>query len=168
MNTAYSGISGAGKRFIEGNNNLFWATNENLHAYKALAHQHQAEVDQELSAAAQAPAHIHFIPHLAPITRGILSTINCCLNEGVNISQIQESWEKVYAEAPFVRLRADTKAVEVANVAGTNFSDFAGEVDGQCLVITSAIDNLVKGASGQEAYKTFNLMFNFKETAGLL
>ncbi|MCK6490962.1 MAG: N-acetyl-gamma-glutamyl-phosphate reductase [Planctomycetes bacterium] len=72
---SYSGVSGAGKKFVESNNNLFYALNENLHSYKAVGHQHTGEIDQELAAAAGRPLHCTFVPHLAPITRGIHSTI---------------------------------------------------------------------------------------------
>ena len=166
VNVGYSGLSGAGKRFIASNNNLFYACNENLHSYKALAHQHQAEVDQELSALGGEAVHVQFIPHLAPITRGILSTMSCQLKEGVSRVEVEQAWEEAYADKPFIRIRSSCQGVEVTNVAGTNYCDFAAAVDGDCLVITSAIDNLIKGASGQ-AVQNLNLMYGLPETMGL-
>jgi len=69
VSTSYSGASGAGKRHLQSNNNLFYAVNENLHCYQALTHKHHGEIDQELSAAAGTDVHLRFVPHLAPITR---------------------------------------------------------------------------------------------------
>jgi N-acetyl-gamma-glutamyl-phosphate reductase len=164
---AYSGLSGAGKRFIESNNNLFYAVNENLHAYKACAHQHVGEVDQELSAALGSPVHCSFVPHLAPITRGILASLSVTLAPGKTLKDVQEAWAKTFAGRPFVRVRNSTTAVEVTNVAGTNFQDIAAVADGQTLIIQSTLDNLVKGASGQ-AVQNLNLMLGLPETMGLL
>ena len=116
----YSGLSGAGKQFLAGNNNLFYAVNENLHSYKALAHQHQGELNQEMSAAAGAQVACRFVPHLAPINRGILSTISAQLKPGVTQDDISSCWQQQYAQAPFIRIREQCQAVEVAHVNGTN------------------------------------------------
>lgn len=163
----YSGLSGAGKRFVESNNNLFYAVNENLHSYKAGGHQHTGEVDQELSLAAGAPLHCTFVPHLAPITRGIHTTITCALAGTAGAAQVLEAWRAAYAGRRFVRIRPSAKDVEVGNVAGTNYCDLACAVDGRTLIVASAIDNLVKGASGQ-AVQNLNLMFGLPEEQGLL
>ncbi len=167
VSVSYSGLSGAGKRFIESNNNLFHAVNENLHSYKAVGHQHTGEIDQELSLAAGVPVHCSFVPHLAPITRGIHSTITVTVKPGVAIDQVVAAWQHAYGTRPFVRVRKTLKEVEVANTTGTNFIDLAAALDGRTLIIASAEDNLVKGASGQ-AVQNLNLMFGFDETAGLL
>jgi N-acetyl-gamma-glutamyl-phosphate reductase len=163
----YSGLSGAGKRFVESNNNLFYAVNENLHSYKPVGHQHTGEVDQELAAAAGAPVHCTFVPHLAPITRGIHTTITCTLAAGVTAEQVVAAWRTTYAGRRFVRVRPGPKDVEVGNVTGTNFCDLAAAADGRTLIIASAIDNLVKGASGQ-AVQNLNLMYGFDEATGLI
>ncbi|MDA3962324.1 MAG: N-acetyl-gamma-glutamyl-phosphate reductase [Planctomycetota bacterium] len=162
----YSGVSGAGKRFIEGNNNLYYAMDGNIHSYKALGHQHQAEVDQELSTIAGKPVHVQFVPHLAPLTRGIHSTISCTLKPGADAAAATAAWRAAYQGRPFVRIHADPKSVEVANVAGTNYCDIGCVNDGDCLVICSAIDNLVKGAAGQ-AIQNLNLMYGYDEALGL-
>ncbi len=162
----HSGLSGAGRQFVASNNNLFCAVNENIHCYKALAHKHVAEIDQELSLAAGADVHCHFVPHLAPLTRGIHSSITATLAEGADLGSVQEAWRRSYADQPFVRLRTDTAAVEVANVACTNCCDLAATVDGRLLYIASALDNLVKGAAGQ-AVQNLNLMFGLPQTMGL-
>lgn len=167
VSVSYSGLSGAGKRFNEGNNNLFYAMNENLHSYKALAHQHIGEVDQELSAAAGEAVHCHFIPHLAPITRGIHSTISLRLRPGTSLDAALSTWREAYADRPFVRIRETLQQVEVANTTATNFCDIAAQLEGDTLIIASAEDNLVKGASGQ-AIQNMNLVCGFDETTGLL
>lgn len=163
----YSGLSGAGKRFVESNNNLFHAVNENLHSYKPVGHQHTGEVDQELSLAAGSALHCTFVPHLAPITRGIHTTITLTLGAGIALEQVFDAWRSAYAGHRFVRVRAQPKDVEVGNVAGTNCCDFSAAVDGRTLIITCALDNLVKGASGQ-AVQNLNLMFGLPEEQGLL
>jgi N-acetyl-gamma-glutamyl-phosphate reductase len=164
---SYSGLSGAGKKFVEANNNLFYAMDGNLHSYKAVGHQHTGEIDQELSAAAGGAVHCTFVPHLAPITRGIHSTITATLAAGASAEQVFACWRQAYAGRRFVRVRPTPKEVEVAHVAGTNFADFSAVADGRTLIIASAIDNLVKGASGQ-AVQNLNLMFGLPEEQGLL
>lgn len=167
VSASYSGISGAGKKFIESNNNLFYALNENLRSYKQVGHQHTGEIDQELSAAAGGAVHCSFVPHLAPITRGIHSTVTATMDIGVHLDQVHAAWNKAYAGRPFVRVRTSPNQVEVSGVTGTNFCDFAAVADGSTLIVTSVLDNLVKGASGQ-AVQNLNLMFGLPETAGLL
>lgn len=163
----YSGISGAGKKYVESNNNLFYAMDGNLHSYKPVGHQHTGEIDQELCAAAKSPVHVTFVPHLAPLTRGIHTTLTATLKEGVSVDQVNDTWRTSYHGRTFIRLRQGPQQVEVANVAGTNFADFAAAADGRTLIIASAIDNLVKGASGQ-AVQNLNLMYGFPEEMGLL
>ena len=167
VSVGYSGVSGAGKKFSESNNNLFYALNENLHSYKPVGHQHTGEVDQELSLAAGGPVHLSFIPHLAPITRGIHSTITATLAPGVGLDAVLAAWKAAYAGRPFVRVRPGPQQVEVGNVAGTNFCDIGCAADGRTLIIASALDNLVKGASGQ-AVQNLNLMYGYPEEMGLL
>lgn len=164
---SYTGVSGAGKKYAEANNNLFYAVNENLHSYKTVGHQHIGEIDQELSVAGGGAIHCTFVPHLAPITRGIHTTITADLSLNISEAQVMDCWQKAYANRPFVRLRKSAKDVEVAHVTGTNFADFSCAADGRTLIITSAIDNLVKGASGQ-AIQNLNLMFGLPESLGLL
>jgi N-acetyl-gamma-glutamyl-phosphate reductase len=165
--SAHSGLSGAGKRFLESNNNLFWAVNENLHSYKALAHQHVGEIDQEASLAGASAVHVSFVPHLVPLTRGIHATISATLGDGVAPEQVVASWEQAYRGRRFVRIRPTLAEVEIANVAGTNFLDCAAACDGRTVIINAALDNLVKGAAGQ-AVQNLNLMHGLPEEAGLL
>lgn len=167
VTVGYSGLSGAGRKFVETNNNLFWSINENLRSYKPVGHQHTGEVDQELSLAAGRALHCSFVPHLAPITRGIHCTITTTLADGVSLERVFAAWQAAYAGRTFVRVRKHPKEVEVANVAVSNFCDFSAVADGRTLIVTSVLDNLVKGAAGQ-AVQNLNLMFGFDETAGLL
>lgn len=167
VSVSYSGLSGAGRKYAEDNSNLFWAVNENLHSYKALTHQHQAEIDQELSSADAGAWHLHFVPHLAPITRGIHSTIACRLRPGVDRTAVEACWRTTYAGRPFVRICTKASEVEVATVTGSNRCDVAATVEGSQLVICSTLDNLVKGASGQ-AVQNLNLLFGLDEGMGLL
>jgi len=163
----FSGMSGAGKKFIETNNNLFYAMNENLHSYKPVGHQHTGEIDQVLRAAAGRAVNCSFVHHLAPIIRGIHSTITATVTAGTTIERVLETWRTLYRGRVFIRIRSNPREVEVGNVAGTNFVDFSAALDGRTLIITSAIDNLVKGASGQ-AIQNLNLMFGYPEDTGLL
>jgi len=163
----YSGLSGAGKRFIESNNNLFYSVNENLRSYKQVGHQHTGEIDQELSAAAGAATHCSFVPHLAPITRGIHTTITATLAPGRGAADAYAAWAKAYADRPFARAREKAGEIEVTTVTGTNFCDFAAVADGRTLILLSVVDNLIKGASGQ-AVQNLNLMFGLDETTGLI
>ncbi|TVR42646.1 MAG: N-acetyl-gamma-glutamyl-phosphate reductase [Planctomycetota bacterium] len=168
----YSGVSGAGKRFVEANNNLFYAMSGNLHSYRAIGHQHCGEIGQECSAAAGAPVQVRFIPHLAPLVRGIHSTITLSLRPGLSAADCRACWQSQYQGRTFIRLRPSCREVEVGHVSGSNFCDMA--VDGESetgrehkVVITSALDNLVKGASGQ-AVQNLNLMYGLEEHCGLL
>ena len=165
---SYSGLSGAGKRFIAGNNNLFYAINENLHSYKALGHQHRGEVNQELAVAAGSSwPKVSFVPHLAPITSGIHTTISLQLAAGRTVDDVKAAWQNQYGEKTFVRIWDKPHEVEVLNSTGSNFCDIAATADGRSLIITSALDNLIKGAAGQ-AVQNLNLMYNLPEETGLL
>lgn len=163
----YSGVSGAGKKFVEGNNNLFYAMSGNLHSYRAHNHQHRGEINQECSLAAGAAVNVRFIPHLAPLVRGIHVTITATPQAGYSVADLQQLWQEAYAGSPFVRTRASCREVEVGTVAYSNCCDMAVEADGDRLIITSALDNLVKGASGQ-AVQNLNIMCGLPQETGLL
>ena len=164
---AKSGVSGAGRKASLGF--LFPEANENFKAYKVLSHQHAPEIDQYLSQLAGKATHIHFVAHLLPITRGILNTMYVQLKEGITLNQAHSLYKKFYKMEPFVRLHPLGKQPETKNVANTNFCDIGVAVssDKKMVVITSAIDNLVKGAAGQ-AVQNMNIMYGFNEIEGLL
>jgi N-acetyl-gamma-glutamyl-phosphate reductase len=160
-----SGVSGAGRKTDV--TLLYAECNESLRAYGLPKHRHLSEIEQELSLAAGAPIVITFVPHLAPMTRGIHTTTFVRLAPGVKPDQIAEALSEAYANEPFVRVREslpDTK-----NVTGTNFCDIAVRFDDRAkrLILLSAEDNLVKGAAGQ-AVQNFNLMAGFDEATALL
>ncbi len=159
-----SGVSGAGRKADAAL--LYAECNESLRAYGLPKHRHLSEIEQELSAAAGGPVVITFVPHLAPMTRGIHTTIfaRACSGAGEDVLAALRS---AYVDEPFVRVRdtlPDTK-----HVTGTNFCDIAVRYDERAgqLILLSAEDNLVKGAAGQ-AVQNFNLMAGFDETAALL
>lgn len=164
---AKSGVSGAGRKASIGL--LHSELNENFKAYKVLSHQHSPEIDQCLGNLAGAKVKSHFVAHLLPITRGILDTIYVQLEDGITINQLHSLYSKFYKVEPFVRVHPLGSQPEIKNVAYTNFCDlgFAVSADKKMVVITSAIDNLVKGAAGQ-AVQNMNIMFGFNEVEGLI
>jgi N-acetyl-gamma-glutamyl-phosphate reductase len=164
---AKSGVSGAGRKAVV--SLLLSEANENFKAYKVLNHQHAPEIEQYLSQLAGRATHIHFVAHLLPITRGILNTIYVQLKAGITLNQVHSLYKKFYKMEPFVRVHPLGKQPETKNVANTNFCDIGLAVssDKKMVVITSAIDNLVKGAAGQ-AVQNMNIMYGFNEVEGLL
>ena len=113
---------------------------------------------------------IQFTPHLVPINRGILTTLYLTpASSGVNAGAIESAFRESYAKEPFVRLLNDKTLPDTKNVAGSNVVEIAWRHDPRTgrLIVMSAEDNLVKGASGQ-AVQCLNIMSGFDETAGLL
>jgi N-acetyl-gamma-glutamyl-phosphate reductase len=160
-----SGVSGAGRKVDA--TLLFGECNESLRSYGLPKHRHLSEIEQELAEAAGVDVTITFVPHLAPMTRGIHTTIFAEPAGGAGAEDIAGCLRDFYAEAPFVRVGEalpDTK-----NVSGTNFCDLAVRFDVRTgrVILLSVIDNLVKGAAGQ-AVQNFNLMSGFPETEGLI
>ena len=164
---AKSGVSGAGRKASVGL--LAAEVNDNFKAYKVLSHQHQPEIEQYLTQLSSKATHIHFVAHLLPITRGILNTMYVQLSEGITLNQLHSLYKKFYKMEPFVRLHPLGGQPEIKNVANTNFCDIglAVSLDKKMVVVTSAIDNLVKGAAGQ-AVQNMNIMYGFNEVEGLL
>ena len=164
---AKSGVSGAGRKATI--DRLFTEANENFKAYKVLSHQHSPEIEQCLSQLAGKATHIHFVAHLLPITRGILNTMYVHLKQGITLNQVHSLYKKFYKIEPFVRVVPLGAQPETKNVANTNFCDIGLAVspDKKMVVVTSAIDNLVKGAAGQ-AVQNMNIMYGFNEIEGLL
>ncbi len=164
---AKSGVSGAGRKAVV--DRLFGEVNENFKAYKVLSHQHAPEIEQYLSQLASRDTHIHFVAHLLPMTRGILNTMYVQLKEEITLTQLNTLYKKFYKTEPFVRLHPVGSQPETKNVSNTNFCDIglAVSADKKMVVVTSAIDNLVKGAAGQ-AVQNMNIIYGFNETEGLL
>jgi N-acetyl-gamma-glutamyl-phosphate reductase len=160
-----SGVSGAGRKAAV--DYLYAECNESMRAYGLPRHRHLSEVEQQLTHAAGSKVAITFIPHLAPMSRGIHSTIVATPAAGNNAADLKKVLLAAYADEPFVRIREtppDTKYV-----SGTNFCDIAlyDEPRTGRVVILSVIDNLVKGAAGQ-AVQCFNVRAGLPETSGLI
>ncbi len=166
---SYSGLSGAGKTYSDKAHNLFVDCDENCRAYSPLTHRHAPEIEQELSLAAGRPATAVFIPHLLPLDRGILTALFADLARPATTADVVASWRRRYAAEPFIRLFDRLDDVALANVARTNYCDFAAIADPRTgrLAISSALDNVIKGACGM-AVQCMNLMFGLPETTGLL
>jgi N-acetyl-gamma-glutamyl-phosphate reductase len=161
-----SGVTGAGRK-VE-SDYLFPECNESVRPYGVPKHRHLSEIEQELSILAGEKVVIQFAPHLVPVNRGIITTIYADIAANVvNIDPVV-IFTGAYSDEPFVRLLGDTRLPDTKNVVGTNFIDVAWKIDKRThrLVVMSAIDNIVKGASGQ-AVQCMNLMLGFPETAGL-
>jgi N-acetyl-gamma-glutamyl-phosphate reductase len=165
---AYSGVSGAGRTYSPKSENTFLACHENLRAYGVGTHKHTPEIEQALSEAAGKDIKVTFVPHLAPIDRGILSTIYARPAGKAKPEKLREALEAFAEAEPFVRFRANVADVRTANVRATNFCDVGAilvERSSQIVIVT-AIDNTVKGAGGQ-AVQNMNIMFGLPETTGL-
>lgn len=164
---SYSGVSGAGKKAEE--MYLFVERAESIKAYGLVKHRHLAEVEEQLALHTGAPTVIQFNPHLAPMRRGIATTITVPSAPGGTIEQLYAAWQQVYAGRPFVQILPSGETPDTAHVVGTNRIDMSAVHDPRTgnFVITSVEDNLVKGASGQ-AVQIMNLWCGFEETAGLV
>jgi N-acetyl-gamma-glutamyl-phosphate reductase len=160
---ALSGVSGAGRSLKEAN--LFCEVAEGVHPYGIGRHRHMPEMEQELGRAAGQAATVGFTPHLVPMNRGELVT---CTVEGAPAAELREALATAYAGEPFVHLLPEGVAPATRMVRGSNncvINLFADRVPGRSLVI-AAIDNLVKGSSGQ-AIQNLNLVMGWPETLGL-
>lgn len=163
---ALSGVSGAGRSLKEAN--LFTEVAEAAHPYGIGRHRHMPEIEQELSKRANGPVTVSFTPHLVPMNRGELETITVELVPGKTAADLRAALGHRYAAAPFVHLLPEGKAPATRMVRGSNhcvLNVFEDRVPGRAIVI-AAIDNLVKGSSGQ-AVQNMNLMFGLPETTGL-
>lgn len=164
---AKSGLTGAGRKLAEGF--LFPEANEDFKAYKINAHQHAPEINQELSKLAGEKINVTFVPHLLPLNRGILATVyvkkaHSAQRKAQNLISL---YKKFYKKEPFVRIREEGDFPRLKDVAGTNFCDIGIKEENDSVIIIAAIDNLLKGASGQ-AVQNMNIMYGFSEHAGLL
>ncbi len=153
---AKSGVSGAGRS--PGLGVQFSEVNESLGAYAVEGHRHLPEILQELGGT----AHVTFVPHLVPMTRGILAT--CYLDLKGSVAELEEAYREFYAGQPFTRVVARTPATKLATHSNLCLVNVAAQ--GEKAVVTAALDNLVKGASGQ-GVECFNIAFGFERTAAL-
>jgi N-acetyl-gamma-glutamyl-phosphate reductase len=159
---AVTGTSGAGKN--PSSKFHFPNMNENLFAYGIGAHRHMPEIEQVAGAVGGADVTALFQPHVGPFDRGILSTVYCRPRADVDDAGLATLYKAFYANEPFVQVCKTAPAVK--DVAGTNYCHVFPAVVKGTVVAFSAIDNLVKGASGQ-AIQNMNILFDLPETMGL-
>ncbi|MBW2630181.1 MAG: N-acetyl-gamma-glutamyl-phosphate reductase [Deltaproteobacteria bacterium] len=161
-----SGVSGSGRELQLGS--LFCEVNEGFRAYKIASHRHTPEIEQELGRIADTAIKVSFAPHLAPVDRGILNTIYADLHSDMSETELLDIYEKFYGDEKFVRICKPGTLPNISSVRGSNNCDIGIAVDGRTgrVIVVSAIDNLVKGASGQ-AVQNMNLMCGLPEDAGL-
>lgn len=158
-----SGVSGAGREAKMGS--LFCEVSEGFRPYGVGTHRHEPEIQKELSKLG--PVRIAFVPHLLPINRGILTTIYGKLAQPIDTTDLLDVFRKTYKEEPFVRVMDEGMYPDTRFVRFSNYCDIGAKVlEGDRFVIISAIDNLVKGASGQ-AVQNMNIVLGLDETTGL-
>jgi N-acetyl-gamma-glutamyl-phosphate reductase len=162
-----SGVSGAGKKVEE--SYLYAERTESAKAYGLVKHRHLAEIEEQLALHSGAKTVIQFNPHLAPMRRGIATTITVPAAKGATIDSLYAAWNAAYGKSPFVQILPTGETPDTAHTVGTNRIDMSAVYDPRTgnFVITSAEDNLVKGASGQ-AVQIMNLWSGFAETDGLI
>lgn len=161
-----SGVSGAGRKATE--DFSFCERAESARPYGQPKHRHLSEIEEQLEGASGRPVVLQFLPHLVPMRRGIVTTISAPDGDK-GAADVLGAWEETYGDRPFVRiLREEDGLPETKNVVGTNRIDLAVRHDRRTgrLLLTSAEDNLLKGASGQ-AVQLLNLKFGYPETLGL-
>ena len=163
---SFSGISGAGKKAEEFYS--FCERDENAVAYGLPRHRHLSEIEEQLSEASGKQATVQFMPHLAPMKRGIITTISTPANNNTTLENLYSCWESAFSSAPFVSILSPGTFPGTADVVGTNRIDISAVHDSRTgnFIITSALDNLLKGASGQ-AIQIMNLIYGHPEISGL-
>jgi N-acetyl-gamma-glutamyl-phosphate reductase len=163
---AKSGISGAGRTLSLAAH--FAQADENVKPYNVGDHRHTPEIEGVLSALSGGEMKVVFTPHLVPMSRGILATCYIGVGGDVSPAQVEAAYREHYAESPFVVLLGSGVFPETKAVAASNYCHIGWHLDGtrNALTVAAAIDNLVKGASGQ-AVQCMNLMQGWEETAGL-
>jgi N-acetyl-gamma-glutamyl-phosphate reductase len=161
-----SGVSGAGRKPELPTH--YAEANENLKAYGVGRHRHTPEIEQELSRLAGREITVSFTPHLAPLTRGILTTATASLSSRRSTAELLARYQRFYQERAFVRVLPEGVLPETKHVLHSNLCDIGLVSDARTgrVIVVSAIDNLVKGASGQ-AVQCFNVMTGLDERVGL-
>jgi len=163
---AKSGASGGGRQGKIGM--LHGEVGESFKAYGASGHRHLPEIRQGLSAAAGKPVGVTFVPHLVPMVRGIEATLYAELNDTADFDRLQALFEERYSDEPFVDVMPFGSHPETRSVRGANQCRMAlhRQEQSNMVIVSSVIDNLVKGAAGQ-AVQNMNIMFGLDETMGL-
>ncbi len=163
---AKSGVSGAGREARLGS--LYAEVAEGIHAYGVATHRHAPEIEQCLADFAGRPITVSFTPHLTPMNRGILATIYVDLAPGAEASDLHAELTRAYAGEPFVEVLPFREVPATRHVRGTNHCRIGVHPDRRAgrVILVSALDNLVKGASGQ-AVQNMNIMLGLPEALGL-
>lgn len=163
---AKSGVSGAGRSATLGTH--FSEVNENFKPYGVASHRHTPEIEQQLSEAAGAQLMVNFTPHLVPMLRGILATIYAQVTPGVEEGDLRACWQAFYEGEEFVHILPQGIWPQTKFALGSNHAFLQLTIDPRTgrAILASAIDNLVKGASGQ-AIQNMNLICGFPENTGL-
>lgn len=156
---AKSGVSGAGKKLSE--TTSFVTINDNIFAYNPFKHRHMPEIQEKIKLLTNKDFTINFVPHLIPVTRGMLVSIYCTINQDIDAFSILNDY---YKESEFIRIRKNP--VDIKNTAGTNFCDIFVAQNGTALFINTSIDNLLRGASSQ-AVANANIMSGYKANTGI-
>jgi N-acetyl-gamma-glutamyl-phosphate reductase len=164
---AKSGVSGAG-RGGQGGGLGFSETNEDVRAYSVSGHPHTAEIEQELTACAGGHVRVTFVPHLIPMTRGILVTAYAPLAQSLETEEAAALYHEAYGGEPFVRVLPAGALPQTKATWGSNFCDLAVRINARAgvAVALAALDNLMKGAAGQ-AVQILYLMSGLPEDSGL-
>ena len=161
-----SGVTGAGRVLAQA---LMSKEVENsFKPYKVNAHRHMPEIDQEIALMAGSKVSVSFVPHLVPMERGMMSTIYLHLKKNISTSEALKLYKDFYSKEYFVRVMDEGIFPDTKNVVRTNFCDIGCKVfpEKSLVIVVTAIDNLVKGASGQ-AVQNMNIMYGFEEKLGL-
>ncbi len=160
--TGVTGSTGSGRAPQPGTHHP--ERNSNLYAYKPLSHRHSPEIATLSKAASSRDTSVHFVPHSGPFARGIHVTLQARAKAPVTDAELRAIFEDAYGGSPFVQLVDATPRVK--NVVASNMCHIGTASDGECVVVMSAIDNLVKGAAGG-AVQWMNRLWQLPETAGL-
>ena len=155
-----SGVSGRGRDASE--QSMYCERNENLMAYGVGGHRHLPEMEEIIGRATDTKVKITFTPHLAPMDRGLLSTIYARLKSSTTTEAVTDRLKNAYKDEPFIRIKDPDDPPCTKDVVGTNFCDLTARVVDNRVVIISAIDNLLKGASGT-AVQNMNVMYGLPE-----
>ncbi|MGM0418271.1 MAG: N-acetyl-gamma-glutamyl-phosphate reductase [Thermodesulfobacteriota bacterium] len=163
---AKSGASGAGRGLSRITH--FCELNESFKAYKVASHRHRPEIEEKISEITGSDSFVTFTPHLIPVVRGMLATIYMKTDKKADENSLRNFLKTFYKDSQFVRILPGDEMPDIKNVAGTNYCDINLKYDenSKRLIVVSAIDNLVKGASGQ-AVQNMNIMFGLDEAEGL-
>ncbi len=156
---AKSGVSGAGKKLSESTH--FVSVNDNMFAYNPMKHRHMPEIQEKVKLLENKELKVSFVPHLIPVTRGMLVSIYTTLNSKIDAKAILKEY---YKDCEFIRVK--DSCVDLKSTAGTNFCDIFVEQNGDAIFINSSIDNLLRGASSQ-AVVNANLMCGLNANIGI-